>query len=85
MKLSLYLTKRTGRSYHQKKKSLHSILDCQECLKNYKSTSAKFPVKGALLKLKAEKYDLMKEKVLGNVINKTISSLDCQFKENLKK
>ena len=64
------------------KKSLHSILDCQECLKNYKSTLAKFPVKGPLLKLKAEKYGLMKEKVLRDVTNKTISSLDRQFKEN---
>ena len=61
------------------KKSLHSIL---ECLKNYKSTLAKFPIKGPLLKLKAEKYGLMKEKVLRDVTNKTISSLDRQFKEN---
>ena len=75
MKLSVYLTKRPGLSYHQKK-SLHSILHCQECLKNYKSTLAKFPVKGPLLKLKAEQYGLMKEKVLQDVTNKTISSLD---------
>ena len=64
------------------KKSLHSILDCQECAKNYKSTLAKFPAKGPLLKLKAEKHGLVKEKVLRDVTNKTIFSLDRQFKEN---
>ena len=61
---------------------MHSILHCQECLEIYESTLAKFPIKGPLLKLKAEQYSLMKEKVLREVTNKTISSLDHQFKEN---
>lgn len=48
----------------KKLKSLHWIIDILKSFpKNYKSTSAKFPVKVSL-KLKTEKYDLMKKKVL---------------------
>ena len=55
-----------------RKKSLHLIVDYQECLKNYKSTLPEFPVKGPLLKLNAEKYGLMKDKVLRDVTSKQV-------------
>ena len=84
MRLSRYLTKKTWPQLSPKKlKSLHWIIDCLKSFpKNYKSTSAKFPVKVSL-KLKTEKYGLMKKKYcLRDEANKTLCSLDRQFKEN---
>ena len=54
--------------------SWYSIFNYQEFLNNYKSTSEKFSVKGPLLKLKAEKYGLMKKKVLKDVTTKLIAA-----------
>ena len=79
----MYLTKRPGLIYHQKKKVCIQSSIVKNVLKiTNKSTLAKFPVKGPLMKLKSEKYCLMKEKVLRDVTNKTTSSLDRQFKKN---
>ena len=72
---------KTWSQLSSEKKSLHLIVDYQECLKNYKSTLPMFPLKGPLLKLNAENYGLMKDKVLRDVTSKTICSLDRQFKE----
>ena len=73
--------RKTWSQLSSEKKSLHLIVDYQECLKNYKSTLPMFPLKGPLLKLNAENYGLMKDKVLRDVTSKTICSLDRQFKE----
>ena len=77
----MYLTKRPGLSYHQKKEFAFYRRLSRISLK-LQIHPSKVPCKGLVLKLKVEKYALMGKKVLRDDANKTICRLDCQFKEN---
>ena len=66
------------------KKNAHSLLNCNGCLKdtNLKGTLGLLPVKSVAYKQKLKANGLLDDKMLCDVINKTIKKLDVECREN---
>ena len=66
-----------------KRKSRHSLENCDGCLKKeiYRSTLAQFPIKSLWLQKKAEKAGLFKEKNLRDITQKTLNKVNNSFDE----
>ena len=67
----------------EKKKRMHSLHDCKGCLgdKELKAHLSKFPINSRKLQGKAQNGGLFKEKVLEDITNTVVKSLDQKFQE----